>query len=185
MEFSFKVSEAEFLRAAKLERKSSRRSSLKTAVFWILVMLGLMFLYIAVQPPGHVPGVSSQPASVRALIRGAAISQRIGPFLVISGVWTLIIAVLLPIRMRYIYRKDPRMQGEFTIRLTPDSISTENTAGSLSMSAWNIYDYWCEDKGVIVLRFRSGSYSILSLAGLSNTQRSELRSILSAALPKR
>ena len=62
MEFSFKVSEAEFLRAAKLERKTASRSSLKTAAFWVLVMLGLMFLYIAVQPSRHLPGVAAQPA---------------------------------------------------------------------------------------------------------------------------
>jgi len=38
---------------------------------------------------------------------------------------------------------------------------------------------------VIVLMFFSGSYSILSLAGLSELQRGELRSILGASLRKR
>ena len=190
MEFSFKVSEAEFLRAAKLERKTASRSSLKTAAFWVLVMLGLMFLYIAVQPPRHLLSVTPQPAilqpsNVVVVNHGATMSQRVGPFLVLGGVWVLIVALLVPIRLRYLYRKDPRMQGEFTIRLSVDSISTENTAGTLSLSAWNIYDYWCEDRGLVVLMFRSGAYSILSLAGLSNAEQSELRSILSAALPKK
>ena len=190
MEFSFKVSEAEFLRAAKLERKTASRSSLKTAAFWVLVMLGLMFLYIAVQPSRHLPGVAAQPAvhqpgTAPATNHGVTLSQRVGPFLVLGGVWVLMIAVLMPLRLRYLYRKDPRMQGEFTIRLSADSISTENTAGTLSLSAWSIYDYWCEDKGLILLMFRSGAYSILSLAGLSNAEQSELRSILNAALPKK
>jgi hypothetical protein len=46
-------------------------------------------------------------------------------------------------------------------------------------------DYWCEGKSVIVLMFHSGTYSILSLAGLSEPQRGELRGILTAALQKR
>jgi hypothetical protein len=40
-------------------------------------------------------------------------------------------------------------------------------------------------KNVIVLTFHSGSYSILSLAGLSEAQRGELRGILSAVLKKK
>jgi len=190
MEFSFKVSEAEFLRAARLERKTASRSSLKAAAFWVLVMLGMMFFYIAIQPSRHQPSATAQPAilqpsNLTVVSHGVTMSQRVGPFLVLGGVWVLILAVLNPIRLRFLYRKDPRMQGEFTIRLSADSISTENTAGTLSLSAWNIYDYWCEDKGVVVLIFRSGAYSILSLAGLSGAEQSELRSILNAALPKR
>ena len=77
------------------------------------------------------------------------------------------------------------MRGQFTVNITQDSISTENTAGTTSKSSWNVYDYWCEGKSVIVLMFHSGSYSVLSLAGLSEVQRGELRGILSAALPKR
>jgi len=88
-------------------------------------------------------------------------------------------------RLRYLYRRDPRMQGQFTVNISRDSISTENTAGTTSTSAWNVYDYWCEGKGVIVLMFNSGTYSVLSLAGLSEPQRGDLRGILSAALPKR
>jgi hypothetical protein len=111
--------------------------------------------------------------------------DRFGPFLVIGGLWILIVTGLVPMRLRYLYRKDPRMHGQFAVSLTQDSISTENTAGTTSKCSWNVYDYWCEGKNVIVLMFHSGTYSILSLAGLSQPQRSELRSILNAALPKK
>ena len=77
------------------------------------------------------------------------------------------------------------MRGKFKVNITQDSISTENTAGTTSECSWNVYDYWCEGKGVIVLMFRSGTYSVLSLAGLSELRRGELREILRAALPKR
>ena len=45
MEFSYKISESEFRRAWKVERKASSRASLKTAAFWISVMLGLLLLF--------------------------------------------------------------------------------------------------------------------------------------------
>jgi hypothetical protein len=192
MEFSYTVTLAEYRKAWRLERKASSRSSLKTAAFWIFVMACLMVLYVVVQPVEdqlvvHHPPVQqasiSEPAN-----RGAELSDSlvyVGPFLVLAGVWILIVTGLVPMRLRYLYRKDPRMKGRFTVNITQDSISTENTAGTSSKSAWNIYDYWCEERGVIVLMFHSGAYSVLSLAGLSEAQRAELRGILNTTLPKR
>ena len=45
MEFSYKLTEDEFIRGARLERKASSRSSLKTALFWMSIMAGLMILF--------------------------------------------------------------------------------------------------------------------------------------------
>ena len=77
------------------------------------------------------------------------------------------------------------MQGEFTANITPQSISLKNTAGTDFTSVWNVYEYWREAKDVIIVVFRSGGYSTLSLAGLSEPQRNELRGILSTVLPRR
>ena len=111
--------------------------------------------------------------------------ERVGPFLVIAGIWILLVGGMIPMRLRRLYRKDPRMQGEFTVSITPEFVSADNTAGTTSKCSWNVYDYWCEGKGVIVLAFHSGSYFILSLAGLAEAQQGELRSILKAALRKK
>jgi len=192
MEFSYKVTESEFREAWRVERKASSRSSLKTAAFWMLIMFGLLLLYLVIQPP-RAPGAADQRRVAPSSIAKAANSskppsdylERVGPFLVLAGVWILVVTGLVPMRLRYLYRRDPRMQGQFTVNISRDSISTENTAGTTSTSAWNVYDYWCEGKGVIVLMFNSGTYSVLSLAGLSEPQRGDLRGILSAALPKR
>lgn len=190
MEFSFKVTESEFKRAWKLERKASSRSSLKNAIFWILVMLGLMLLYRMIASSGHPAGISDQRAVVQALlsppVHEVAIEpsafEHFGPILVIAGIWFLLVGWMVPMRLRHLYRKDPRMQGEFTVNITPDWIATENSAGTTSKTAWNVYECWCESKGIIVLRFYSGSYSMLSLAGLAEPQRDELRRILAGAL---
>lgn len=193
MEFSFTVSHAEFRRAWRLVRKASSRSPVKTAAFWIFIMTGMMLLYRHVQPGNHQSAASyhlvfSRSSFVAAANRVASLStfsERVGPFLVLAGVWILIVGGLVPLRLHYMYRKDPRMLGQFTVNITRDSITTETSVGTLSKSSWNVYDYWSEENGVIILMFHSGAYSIVSLAGLSEAQRNELRSILSAALPKR
>jgi len=77
------------------------------------------------------------------------------------------------------------MQGEFTVSVTPQSISIRNTEGTSFTSVWSVYERWREGKNLIVLIFRSGGYSTLNIAGLSEFQRDELRGILAAALPKK
>jgi hypothetical protein len=193
MEFSFKISESEFRQAWRVERKASSRSSLKTAAFWMFIMIGLLLLYRAIQPHSPQTGTPSQHLISQASIVGpvgsantpGSLLERVGPFLVLAGLWILIVTVLVPMRLHYLHKRDPRMQGQFTVNITQDSICTENTAGTTSKCSWNVYDYWSEGKNIIVLMFHSGSYSVLSLAGLSEAQRGELRGILSAALKKK
>jgi len=192
MEFSYKLTEAEFLRGARLERKSSSRSSLKTALFWMSIMAGLMILFAAIRSRNHqLPDStaavfrSAQTSSTTPAGKTADLLQEVGPFLVIAGLWILLVKGLVPLRLRYLYRKDPRMQSHFVVELTGDSISTYNAAGTSSRSAWNVYDGWCEGEGIVVLMFHSGAYSIMSLAGLTPLQQSEVRGILTAALPRK
>ncbi len=192
MEISYKLTEAEFVRGARLERKASSRSSLKTALFWMSIMAGLMILFASIRPRNQAPVTSyaaifrsAQPSPTTPAEKTASFLQQVGPFLVIAGLWILLVKGLVPLRLRYLYRKDPRMQAHFVVELTTDSISTYNAAGTSSRSAWNVYDGWCEGEGIIVLMFRSGTYSIMSLAGLSPLQQDEVRGILAAALPRK
>ncbi len=103
----------------------------------------------------------------------------------LAGIWILNVGGLVTLRLPLLYLKDPRMHGQFKVNITPDSISTENTARTTSNCAWSVYDFWCEGKNVIVLMFHSGSGAILSLAGLSAPQRGELRGIMSLAFKKK
>jgi hypothetical protein len=156
-------------------------------------MLGLVLLYRVMQLSHHQPGIANLHAQAEVSTMGpvnqvtaaSTLIERVGPFLVLAGLWILIVTALVPMRLKYLYRKDPRMHARFTVDITPNFIFTHNSAGTTSKSGWNVYQYWCEGKSVIVLMFRSGSYSILSLAGLSELQRGELRGILSASLKKR
>ncbi len=191
MEFRFRLTEDEFVRGARLGRKASSRSSLKTALFWMTIMAGLMVLYAYLRPSDSPAPEPIQSATFQAAVpvlstsdtRPGTLFQQVGPFLVIAGLWILIVMGLVPLRLRYLYRKDPRMQGQFTVEMTPDFLSMDNTAGTSSKSPWNVYEGWCESKGVVVLTAHSGAYSVMSLAGLSAGQQNEVRGILSAALP--
>jgi hypothetical protein len=193
MEISFKLTEDEFVRGARLERKASSRSSLKTALFWMSIMAGLMLLYAYLRPSDSRATESASASTIRTASQSLStpvsqpgtLFQQVGPFLVIAGIWILIVMGLVPLRLRYLYRKDPRMQGQFTVEMTSDFISTDNTAGTFSKSAWNVYDGWCEGKGIVVLMSHSGAYSVMSLAGLTQGQQNEVRSILSASIPRK
>ena len=62
MEIRYKVSEAEFVRAARLERKRSSRSSLKTDCLLHFIMFCLMLLYASIGP-GEIRRRSSLPSA--------------------------------------------------------------------------------------------------------------------------
>lgn len=81
------------------------------------------------------------------------------------------------------YRKDPAMQGTYSVKITPDLIAMTNTAGISMQAGWNNYESWREAKNLIVLVLHSGAYFPIVLTGLSGGQRSELRGILAAAIP--
>jgi hypothetical protein len=189
MEFTYRISEAEYLNAAKLRLKGTRRfGTIKTVLFWVFIFVCLMLLLSVVQH--HHQQVSPIPdeAVAQTVDSGhvvRAILENIGPFALLIGIWLFMMFRFVPARLRRLYRKDPSMQGQFTVNITPDSLLTQNTAGTSSKTGWNIYDCWREGNGVIMLVFHSGAYFLLSLASLSDAQRNELRGILATALPKK
>jgi hypothetical protein len=192
MEFSYKLSEVEYVRACKLGRKASSRSVRKKVMFWVFIIACLMLLWAVIEKAKHRPDVSDQPpATQSALVEPAnngsstaAFLTNVGPFFLLAGVWILAIW-LIPIRLRRLYRKDPLMQGQFTVCVTPESISIRNTAGTSSQTGWNVYDRWREGKNLIILVLHSRACFAMSMAGLSEAQRIELRGILNAAIPKK
>jgi hypothetical protein len=193
MEFSYKLSESEYIRASKLGRKASSRSVFKLVMFWVFILACLILLWAVVQKKSkqrasdfdQQPAVESQANEPESHISVThALLVNVGPFVFLGGIWVFMLFNLVPMRLRRIYRKDPFMQGQFTVNLTPESISVRNTAGTSSQTGWNVYKSWREGSGIIVLVLHSGACFGMSLAGLPEPQRAELRAILTAALPK-
>ena len=187
MEFSYRISKAEFLIAYNLRHKYSLRSWKRRLFwFWCSVLIGFILLWVIVQRTSPPAPVSQHPA-----IQHTAPTSTKNDWAVymepaaILGVWVFGMFIFPRLRLDRMYRRDPQMQGQFTVNITPDSISTQNTAGTLSKTGWNVYDYWREKKEVIVLVFHLGAFLPVSLASLSEFQRAELRGILNVALPKK
>jgi len=187
MEFSYQVSEAEYRSAWKLRCRSHRSKIVKTAMFWVFLLVCLMLLWGFVQhgvqqapiPQEQVAEPASSGHSTTELV------TNVGPFVLLAGVWTFMIVRLGPGRLRRLYRKDPSMQGQFTVNIAPGTFAIQNSAGWTSHTGWNLFEFWREGKDVIVLVFHTGTYYILCLSGLSEAQRAELRGIISLALPKK
>ena len=196
MEFTFKVSEAEYLRAWKLRGGSPIPLVAKIIVgivgFWAFVFLCFVLLWVVVErstprPAGTgKPAATQQPAAAHQSSGTVArtLLETGGPLIVLIADFGFVLG-RAPTALRRAYRNDPAMQGQFTVNITPESISTQGTAGPPSKSGRNGYASWRERRGVTVLMHHTGAYFILSLAGLSGAQRSELRGILAAALPKK
>lgn len=76
-------------------------------------------------------------------------------------------------------------KGESAISLTSEGLTIRNSEGGSSNVPWSGLEFWLEGANVIVLVFRSGVETLISLGMASEQQRNELRAILTQVLPKR
>ncbi len=187
MEFSYRISEADYLEAFNPKFKGRMKSVVKTILFWIIVLVCLMVLITWLQHSPQRASVVQPPAIHRVGPNHIAWDyiEGFGPLL-LAVVTLVLLPVLTPKLQRRRYRKDPAMQGQFTVSITRESISVQNSAGTFHRSGWEPYRVWYETKGVMVLFSRPAAHSmVVNLAGLSESQQNELRSILTAALPRK
>jgi hypothetical protein len=195
MEFTYRISEADYLAAAKMRRASMGNATVQRVLFWCFVLVCLVVLWgvvsrssthtssnsgTQVQSSDSSSDETETPASTKT-----SFIYNVGPFVVLVFVWGIGFYNMGPRRLRKLYRNDPAMQGEISVDITTGSFSSRNTTGSTSQSGWNIYERWIEGKNLVLLVMRNRLYVILNVAGLTETQRTELRSILSAALPRK
>lgn len=174
MEFSYKISEAEYFQAWKVwnERRTEYRLVGCLIYLWIFVLVCFVLFWGLVS-------LFARPSSAR--IHWAVFL----PFIAIAGCLVFAFVGIVPMRVRHSYRKDHAMQRQFTASVTPGSIIVHNANGISTQAGGDIYEYWINAKDLIVLGLRSGAYSIVSLAGLTEPQRGELRGILTSTLPKK
>jgi len=189
MEFSYRISEAEYLSAAKLKNKGNLhlRHIRKSIFFWISIVICFLIFFTFFQHSQQQPPIA-EDAAIQAVAPGQTINlilTNLLPIVAVLGAFSFFIFKWMPMQLCRLYKKDPLMQGQFTINISQESIEIQNTAGSFSKTGWNIYDYWREGKNLIMLAFHTGTFFLISTAELSESQRDELRRILTAALPKK
>jgi hypothetical protein len=190
MEFSYRITETDYLYACKIKvaprvsqrlrwSKHAYRLLLFTFVFGTFAS-GLLFGW------KDATAIQIEMASPPL---GRVFSEAIIPALVISLLYFSVLGVL----HRYLtrntnaqlehYRSDPSCQCETTLTVTPEQVFFRCANGCLTQSGWNIYKQWVESGNIILLITLAGVRKIVNIAGLSEVERDELRGILSAALP--
>jgi hypothetical protein len=196
MQFSYRISEAQFLRGMGLWLRLGRSRALKAVMFWVFILVCLLFLWMVVNRSIQMPEDSgnSQVASEQTMPANAGLSKKpdtagailsnVGPLVVLAGVWFFLVFRMYRAK-RKLYRDNPAMQGEFTINVTPDEIDLSSTAGFSSKSKWSLYKFWREKDGIVLLVHHSQTFVLVSLDGLNEYERAEFRSILGAVVPKR
>lgn len=199
MQFSYRVSESDYLRSRKLIAKQFRRGVPgRQVLFWLFILICLVLLWTIVEK-------DSKQASSNAPSSGASVTMNqgsndsqpvkntgnstsllvnVGPFIVLAGVWTFMMVRFRSFPRRQ-YNRDPTMHGTFTVDVTADYLCVENSVGSSSKSNWKIYEYWSEAKDIVLLKNFSGSYFLLSTSGLDEGQKTELKGILSSVLTRK
>jgi hypothetical protein len=187
MEFSYRISEAEYVKAEKpaLIRGYSK------IFLWGCILLSLVCVwYWFFAPDVRQTNDESQPMhrSVGQDHTNDIFYIKDFPLIAIASSWILSWPAgaffFFPLHLRSQYRKNPSIQGLFEVNLTPESVSVQ-IPGETSRTEWNAFDHWRENKGVIRLVFHSGTHYLIILASLVDTQQTELRSILTAHLPKK
>src|ERR1039457_181854 len=198
MEIAYRLTEAEYLNAWRLRTRGGRSKAIRIIAFfvffWAFILICLVLLWTIVQRNATVDTTKHESPKVVMIDPQAGASRsfttlslitNVGPFILLAAIWAFVFFRLVPIRIRRMYRKDPLMQGLFTVNLAPTLISIQNTAGFSAQYGLNLYEYWREGKGLIILVYYSGAYFTVSLTGFPEPQRVELRGILAAALPKK
>jgi hypothetical protein len=193
MEFSYRISEAEYLKVAKVKIKGSPGLSEVFLSLFICALLVVAYLEFHPYAESHEHRAYTQPPSIAqqptpdSTIPGRLefrVFHNAFPFIAITGCWILGTFVFLPMHTRRLYKKVPALQGQFTVDVTQESISMQNTSGVSSKAQWNTFDHWREVKGVIMLVAQSGGCFLISLSRLTSGEQDELRGILTASLRK-
>ena len=192
MEFTYRISEADHLAAARLRRSSMGRGRFRVFMAWawlIVCVLVLWWADIATNPVSRVQTADDSGVAVCGPPARQTILSLLRPAPVFLLIWSSVPWIILYYkgtpRLRREYWKDPAMQGETTVNVTPELIAMRHSVGAMSQLAWNIFEHWVERENLILLVLHSQRYVVLCIAGLTDGQRGELHSILSAVLPRR
>jgi hypothetical protein len=193
MEFSYTISEAEYLSACKIPVKRPGRNWLRinsyaNEVILLLAIWGAFALGMLLESSDLVRVTAAQipHGHAAAAILPASIVPTLGYFCVV----VLAVRILRPtgwlalkIRREH-FRSDPGCQAETHASITTEGVAFRSAVGS-SQSTWGPYYAWAERGGTLILLTRAGVRKIIGVGNLSDSDKAQLRSILAAALPQK
>lgn len=178
MEFTYQLTEDDFVAANQLKLKSVHRIITSVVVYSITTFfwIGLTAIWINPWLHPHAPHLGQDASALQSSLLPGALSL---------ALWILIFRVFSPYFMRRKFRKAQNLRGEFISVLNSEGLAEKSSKGSSTFSPWADFAYWRESKTMIIVVSPTDVFHMLPKSGLSDPQQTELRAILTTALPKK
>jgi hypothetical protein len=188
MEFSYRLTEEDYMKASKIKVKyaTGRPWARFLSRFYLVLFLITMWLTFAsgrILEWLDVTGDKLGKLAIGSLLISSILPTLILSFLVI----VLYRALLFWPRMqqrREQYGSNAGCQVETTVTLSPLSIAFRSEMGQ-SESRLKNYAAWSSRNGILVLATQAGVRQIVKIGGLPPAQQSELLKLLTDALPQK
>jgi len=177
MGFSFRISEAEYVLSATSHVKGHTSSKVGLCIYFILSAMCLHLLIMLTY---------SQITSTERLPLRLALALYL-PFIgliVVPALWHI---VWVPRRFARNYRKSQVLQSEMRVAFSTRGFSRDADFGEPVRTGWERYRYWREFHDIILLVESSNDWEFtpISMKGLQDWQRENLRELMSGILPKK
>jgi len=178
MQFTSKLTEDEYMAAYRLHCRSPYRAIANAfaytlvSLFWIFLIASWIFK--ALHPSDQFLG-QNVVAFQKAILPGA-----LGLLL-----WVLFFRVYTPYAMRRKFRKARSFRSELLNEIRSEGLMQKTAEGSYGFSRWADFSYWRESEQIFIAVYPTGIYCMIPKSAVTAEQQSEIRSILTAALPKK
>jgi len=178
MQFTTKLTESEYMAAFRLHCKSPYRAIANAfaytlaGLFWIFLIASWIFKGQHPSDPFLGQNVS---AFQKALLPGA-----LGILL-----WVLFFRVYTPYDTRRKFRKTRSFQIEVFNEINSEGLMQKTAEGSYGFSRWADFSHWRESEQMFIVVYPTGIYCMIPKSAVTAEQQSEIRNILTAALPKK
>ena len=178
MQFTTKLTEDDYAAACRLMLKSVHRTIASAiayslaSIFWLFLMVAWVFRLLH---PGDLFLNQNVSAFERAIL----------PAAVAILIWILIFRVFVPYANRRKFRKARNLHGEMFTEINSDGLMQKTVEGSYGFSRWADFSFWRESEEIFIVVYPTSVFCLLPKSAMSEAQQSEVRTILTAALPEK
>jgi hypothetical protein len=178
MQFTTKLTEEDYVAACRLKLKSVHRTIASAvaytlaSIFWTFLIAAWIFRLL------HPRGLflnQNVPAFQTAVLPGAV------AFLL----WILVFRVYVPYANRRKFRRAKNLHGEMFTEINSEGLMQKTAEGSYGFSRWADYSFWRESEQIFIVVYPTNVFCLLPKSAMSAEQQSEIRTILTAALPEK
>lgn len=178
MQFTTRITEDDYVDANRLKTRSLQRTVASvlvyslTALFWIFLVGAWIAEHIY-----HAHSFLGQNA--------AELQRTFMPGAIAFLLWILAFRVYPARVTRRKFRNAPSLHGDLFLEINTEGLMQKTAHGSYGFSRWPDFSYWRESKKMFIVVDPTNVFCMIPKASLGREQRNEIRSMLTAALPRR